>query len=329
MPFVLPLLVLLPATVAGSAVLFSEREQAKAKGEPIEIVRIDAGPLMLSFRDTYEQLTALWENAPEILAQREAELASDKAALAGMDASDPNYSAAQFNVGVSEDNLAAAEVLRENAGQARADIGWTLIGIVGRVITEVKNRRARIDIGEQGLVGFDNDLAQISARYKYLYRRFFEELAGETPDGYATAPTPDATGWDEDDFAVLEERIINPILYWSLVECRDNWPDDLEGVPPCEGPDMLTAWSLTNQVSAGERHQNELIRNVFGWMHIRLEHFAEEFSADVKAVFEVIAEHAKKVWEEVKQIVKEVFPAKYIVGGLVVVGVAWALGRKR
>ena len=329
MPFVLPLLVLFPATVAGSAILFSEREQNKAKGKPIEIVRIDAGPLMLSFRDTYEKFVELWENAPQIVAQRQAELANDKATLASMPASDPNYSAAQFNVGLSEDNLAAAKVLRENAGQARADIGWTLIGIVGRVTNAVKQRREHIDIGEQGLVEFDNDLAQINARYKYVYRRFFEELAGEVPEGYASAPPPDATGWDEADFAVLEERIINPILYWSLAECRDNWPDDLEGVPPCEGPDMLTAWSLANQVSAGERHQAELIRNVFGWMHLRLEHFAEEFTGDVAAVFDAVAEQAKKVWEEVKRVVKEVFPAKYIIGGLVVVGVAWALGRKR
>lgn len=330
MPIPLALLVLVPSTAAlGTAVALGERETKKAREEGVEIVTIDATPLMLSLRDTYEIFSELWRDAPEILAEREVELAEDKAVLAAMSPSDPNYDSAQFNVGVAENNLASAQVLREHAAQARVDLAWMVISIVGRVVGTVKRRRDRIRIGEEGLVGFDNDLSQIQARYAYVYRRYFEELAGEVPEGAATAPTPDASEWDEDDFALLEERIINPILYWSLVECRENWPDELSSVPPCEGPDLMTAWSLSNQVSAGERHQVELIRNVFGFMHYKLEEFAEEFADDIAVVWDGLAEQAKKVWDAVKETVKAAFPAKYIIGGLVVVGAVWALGRRR
>lgn len=330
MPIPLALVVLIPTTAAlGTAVALGERETKKAREEGVEITTIDATPLMLSLRDTYETFTDLWWNAPEILVQRQAQLQEDKAVLAAMEPSDPNYAAAEYNVGVAEDSLASAQTLREHAGQARVDLAWLIISMVGRVIGSVKRRRDSIRIGEEGLAGFDNDLSQIQARYAYVYRRYFEEIAGEVPEGAATAPTPDASEWDEEDFALLEERIVNPILYWSLTECRDNWPDELSSVPPCEGPDLMTAWSLTNQVAAGTRHQIELLRNVFGFMHYKLEEFAEEFSDDIAVIWDGLAEQAKKVWDAVKETVKAAFPAKYIIGGLVVVGAFWALGRKR
>jgi hypothetical protein len=330
MPIPLALVILVPSTAAlGTAVALGERETKKAREEGVEIITIDATPLMLTLRETYETFSELWRDAPEILAARQAELADDKAVLAAMDASDPNYEAAQYNVQVAEENLASAQVLREHAGQARVDLAWMVVSMVGRVIGMVKRRRDAIRIGEDGLAGFDNDLAQIQARYAYVYRRYFEEMVGEVPEGAATAPTPDATNWDEEDFALLEERIVNPLLFWSLTECRDNWPEELSSVPPCEGPDLLTAWSLSNQVSAGEQHQLELLRNVFGFMQYKLEEFAEEFASDIAVIWDGLAEKAKEVFEAVKETVKKAFDAKYIVGGLVVVGVAWALGRRR
>lgn len=295
----------------------------------VDIVFIDASPMAIQFREAWLQFTELWEEAPQFVAQREAELFEDEGVLAAMEAGDPDIGAAFNNVELAVAALENALTLRARAGQARADLAWTLLGVVGRVLANVEKRRRAVKLGEEGLAMFDNDLEGLAWRYREVYRRFFEQVqVDEGVERDATAPSPDASEWDAERFDELERYVVGPILLWDVAQCEELWPEP--EVPRCGGPDLLTAWSLSNQIDAGASNQRLLLRSVFGFLSYKLDEFATQLGEDLGIIFDRLAEAAKEVWDRVKTAVAKAFPTKWVVGGLIILGgVLFLKGRKK
>ena len=324
----IPLLIVIGGLATLDTIIVFEKAGDWIFGEDEEVAvqYLDVSGMNIAFSESYLGFKDLRERAPEILAQAELRLAEDEAVLDAMPQGDPNLAAAAHNVGVSVERVEYAETLHFRAGQSMVNIAWTVLGVIGRVLNHVNARRKQIRIGEEGLAMFDNDLAKLGARYDNVYRKFFEDVRGQAGEGQATAPLPDASEWTDEDFALLEQRTIGPMLLWDVEQCKELWESN---VPRCTGPDLMTAWSFANQLAPVAANQLKLTRSVFGFLDYKLDEFAEEMGEDLGVIWDALADGARKVWKTVKETAAKVITSKYfVIGGLVLLG-AWALGRKK
>lgn len=118
-----------------------------------------------------------------------------------------------------------------------------LVKMIGQLITDITVARSHLEHVNSGLLGFDSDLAGLTARYTHMYKPAIEQnLDLSNPEQYA----------------VFEKFLEGPIALWDRETCIENWPIS---VGHCEGPDLLTALSLLHQAGIAEEQERELLES--------------------------------------------------------------------
>ena len=130
-----------------------------------------------------------------------------------------------------------------NAPQVQWAAMVTLVDLIHQVINDVTVARSKIKNQDDGLLGFDGDLAGVTARYTHMYK---------------TAIEKDFDLTDRTQYAVFEKFLEGPILLWDLKTCKEKWPTS---IGYCEGPDLLTALSLLHQVGVAEDFERQLLES--------------------------------------------------------------------
>ena len=184
------------------------------------------------------------------------------------------------------------------------DVMFALVELLGRLIREVRILRAEITRGEEGLAGFDADLAGLQLRYRNLYRPFFEDL-------------PPPAEWTEEQWQSFEEDLEGPILLWDLKTCQARWGIPF-GTPACEGPDLQMALSLLHQTGVAAEHQQELIASFYGLADLTLQDITASLQGVAREAGKAIAKGLGKIGEGAAGYFK---PGKSTAKGL-----AWGLG---
>ena len=137
--------------------------------------------------------------------------------------------------------------------------------------------------------------------------------------------------WDEQDWAKFDDMGSNPIYFWNIRECEENW--SVHGVPPCEGPDYLMAMSLVNQVMEAWKNQILMKQDfpIISFADEVLGGYLEEFHEIVQSM-EKLLEQAKSIMRNVITVVEETSKALASTPGLILlaggVGI-FLLTRKR
>ncbi|MCA9652545.1 MAG: hypothetical protein KC501_21695 [Myxococcales bacterium] len=185
----------------------------------------------------------------------------------------------------------------------RVDAMYAIVELLGRLIREIRVLRAEITRGEEGLAGFDEDLAQLSARYRNLYRPFFDR-------------EHEPRAWTDEQWRSLEEDLEGPILLWDLKTCQERWGIPF-GTPPCEGPDLLMALSLLHQTGVATDFQQELVASLFGFANLTMKDITETYGDIAKAAGRGIADAFGSIAEGAKSYLTPTKAAK---------GFAWGLG---
>lgn len=179
---------------------------------------------------------------------------------------------------------------------------------IGRLLNDVEQARGQITLGEAGLAEVDARIDGLRQRYTKVYRTAFK-WAGGTP------LLPNPTGWGEAEWTDFENRLENPIYFWSPKECLELWAYP---VPRCQGPDYLTAWSLVNQVVAAQDTQATLVGDVAGYLDWQMGGYIEE-AGDA---FDTLVEKTKEVIQEVVEFAQERVLPPFLLGLGIVAGLA-------
>lgn len=185
----------------------------------------------------------------------------------------------------------------------RVDALYVIVEMLGSLLNEITAIRAQIRLGEQGLAGFDADLAGLRQRYANVYRPFFDEL---------TPPEE----WTAEQWKAFEDDLEGPILLWDLKTCQERWGIEFAS-PACEGPDLLTALSLLHQSGAATETQRELLKSVYG----KAQHTAEELAETVAEGATAAAGAIASAFGDIGRGAKDFFTSP-ITGK----GIGWGLG---
>ncbi len=202
------------------------------------------------------------------------------------------YLDAKANAAELDDAGLHVEVMRE------------LVGLLERLLQQIRILRSDITRGEVGLKGFDADLAGLQLRYRNLYRPFFEDLAP-------------ASEWSDEMWTSFEEDIEGPILMWDLKTCQERWGIPF-GTPACEGPDLQMALSLLHQTGVAQEHQETLIRSVYGLADLNLRDVTGALEGAARAVGEKAAAALGAIGQGAADYFKKATKASK--------GFAWGLG---
>ncbi|MCB9718854.1 MAG: hypothetical protein H6712_33730 [Myxococcales bacterium] len=173
-----------------------------------------------------------------------------------------------------ETRAQAAETGDPNLRVARM---YSIVDLIGNLLNEITSIRAKITRGEEGLAGFDDDLAGLKLRYRNLYWPFFRE-----PE------PPPPTEWTEQQWTDFETLIEGPILLWDIRTCRERW-EIHDVAPPCEGPDLLLALQLLRQTGVALEFQEELVASWYGFADLSMGEFLKFYGDLGRAAGKAIA----------------------------------------
>lgn len=204
---------------------------------------------------------------------------------------------------------ARANAAEFDAPKLRVDAMFTIVELLGRFIDEITRLRASITEGEQGLKGFDADLAGLRARYRNLYRRFFDDVVP-------------IDQWTADQWTSFEEDLEGPILLWDLKTCQERWGIAFVS-PPCEGPDLQMALSLLHQTGVALEHQEQLVASLYGVADLTMQDVVDTYGDLARSAGRGIAEAFGAIGQGIKDYVIPPKVAKRVAWGF---GVAAAVG---
>lgn len=204
---------------------------------------------------------------------------------------------------------ARANAVELDQPRLRVDAMYVVVELLGRLIREVRVLRSEITRGEEGLAGFDADLAGLQQRYRNLYRPFFEGMT-------------DPEQWTVEDWRGFEEDLEGPILLWDLKTCQERWGVAFAS-PPCEGPDLLMGLSLLHQTGIAAEHEAQLVASLYGLADLTMKDITETYGDLAHAAGRGIANGFGSVAEGVGQYFAPTKTTRNVVWGL---GVAAVLG---
>lgn len=110
----------------------------------------------------------------------------------------------------------------------------SVIELLRDMVNLATSYRGAIEISKDDMRQTDRDLAGLRQRFRGLYSRW-------NPD-----ELDDPATWDADTWTDFEETLEGPILTWDRRTCEAQW--GIPFLPPCEGPDLLTAVRTINQL---------------------------------------------------------------------------------
>ena len=168
-------------------------------------------------------------------------------------------------------------LLAEQLDGARPPFMWHVLYAIGTALKKATLARTNLFL-DPGLWEMDDDLVDLSSRYSSVYKPLMERLIQLDPEE-----------WTDQDWDDFENMIEGPVLVWpDLQTCAEQWP--VEGVPPCEGPDLLTAMRLLNQLDVVRVHKIQ--ETMFAAIADTLSDYAEGAATAVKEIVLAVADGA-------------------------------------
>lgn len=191
-------------------------------------------------------------------------------------------------VAAAEESLAQAKSVRERVQKVKVETMGVYVQLVGNLIEGLKSHRAAVAGGPSEQAGaldqWDLDFERLQERFGKLYGPFYDMVPGGDPKPL------DPKGWTSASWNDYYTRVAGPLLLWQdAKECDEHW--DVEGVPPCRGPDYLLAWSLGNQLSVATESDIAYLDPLAA----AVEQFVANVADTVKNIVEATAEGLVKI----------------------------------
>lgn len=121
------------------------------------------------------------------------------------------------------------------------------------------------DFGDIAL--YEQNLLALESRFVEVYADFLKDKGLSLSDEMSVDDIAEAIRyWPLTQWWEYETQVENPVLYWNIKECQDNW--DISGrlgasmeppTAPCKGPDYWYTWMLSNQLAVAHEAQYQAV----------------------------------------------------------------------